>query len=161
MSKGYRQNVGAILRRHDDLLLMCERIRPAGSWQFPQGGVDASEDLEEAMWRELGEELGFAEPRTLCTVVAQGPGCTYDFPPGYDAPIARRYRGQLQTLYLLDFHGDDDDFDLQRDAHPEFRDIRWVKPSQAVELIWEFKRPVVSETLRAFADALTAGYTAI
>jgi len=158
MTLGYRTNVGALLRRADNLLLMCERITPSGTWQFPQGGVDAGETHESAMWREITEELGFEAPKELCELVGVGPATTYDFAPDYDAPITRRYRGQLQTLFLLDFHGTDDNFDLAWHDEPEFRDTRWVTVEQSLELIWGFKRPVLEATFSALSNELQRGF---
>lgn len=149
-SRTYRRNVGAILRRPDGLILMCERAQSPNAWQFPQGGVKRKEDRLEALWREIEEELGLVPAQDFCTVVGPGPEVSYDFPPGARERIAQRYRGQTQVLYLLDFHGSDDDFDLDYDDHPEFCDLRWVTVQEAIDLIWEMKRPVLEQT----ADAL-------
>jgi putative (di)nucleoside polyphosphate hydrolase len=145
-SDTYRTNVGAIIRE-GDRILMCERIEPEGIWQFPQGGVDPGETHVEALWRELGEELGLRAPREALAIVARGPAVPYDFPDDYDAPIARHYRGQMQTLFVLDFSGSDQEFRLDAHHEPEFRSFRWVTVEQAVDLIWDFKRPVLEATL--------------
>ena len=31
---------------------------PSGFWQMPQGGIDKNENPEEAVWREMKEEIG-------------------------------------------------------------------------------------------------------
>lgn len=157
---GYRANVGVILRRHDDLILLCERLRPADTWQFPQGGIDEGESAEEAMWRELTEELGLEHPQEVCSIVAEGPATTYDFAPDYDAPIAKKYRGQRQTLFLVDFHGTDSDFRLDWYHKPEFCDFRWVTAEDALDLMWGFKRPVLEATYDALAAEFAAGFGA-
>src|SRR5689334_381169 len=54
----YRPNVAGILRNRDGKILICERIHVRNAWQFPQGGVDEGETLEEALVRELWEEIG-------------------------------------------------------------------------------------------------------
>ena len=56
-SEGYRLNVGIILRNPDGRLLWARRIGQ-DAWQFPQGGIAEQESLEEAMYRELREEVG-------------------------------------------------------------------------------------------------------
>lgn len=147
--KPYRDNVGAILRRADGDILLAERIDEADAWQFPQGGVDAGESKRDAMWREVSEELGLREPRRVCEVVAVGPATTYDFPPDYTRPIGRDFRGQRQTLFLLDFAGTDELFDLDRHHAPEFQSVRWVRPSRAVDLIIPMKRVVLERTVEA------------
>ena len=145
----YRPNVGAVLRRDDGLLLMCERLSPRGVWQFPQGGIDAGESIEQALWRELGEELGFTDPRSICAVVAQGPPVRYDFPADYDAPVARLYRGQEQTLFLLQFAGTDSDFALDQFVEPEFASFGWFGLDETIDRLWEFKRGVLLNSLDA------------
>ncbi|MEO1273643.1 MAG: RNA pyrophosphohydrolase [Myxococcota bacterium] len=150
----FRLNVGAILRRSDGRLLMAERIDMLNTWQLPQGGVDAGEDLETAMWRELEEELGLSPPQDTCHIIAQGPSVRYTYPPELDIPIARRFAGQDQTLFLLGFTGTDDNFDLNHHHKPEFRTIRWVTPDEAIALMWAIKRPVLVETLNVLADHL-------
>ena len=53
----FRPNVAAILRRPDGRILIGERHDFPGSWQFPQGGIHGTETPEEALRRELAEEL--------------------------------------------------------------------------------------------------------
>ncbi|MEJ2553423.1 MAG: RNA pyrophosphohydrolase [Gammaproteobacteria bacterium] len=54
---GYRPNVGIILSNDRGRLLWARRIGQ-DAWQVPQGGIHASETPEEALFRELNEELG-------------------------------------------------------------------------------------------------------
>ena len=54
----YQENVAAILRNARGEILICERVSVKGAWQFPQGGVDEGETLEQAMVREVWEEIG-------------------------------------------------------------------------------------------------------
>ena len=54
---GSRANVGMIVAHDDGRLLLAGRAGRKG-WQFPQGGVAPGESAEEAMYRELEEELG-------------------------------------------------------------------------------------------------------
>lgn len=56
-SDGYRPNVGIILTNRDGKLLWARRIRQ-DAWQFPQGGIRRRETPEQAMYRELAEEIG-------------------------------------------------------------------------------------------------------
>ena len=53
--EGYRLNVGIIIANADGQLLLAERRGQKGAWQFPQGGVDEDESVEQAFYRELLE----------------------------------------------------------------------------------------------------------
>ena len=54
---GFRPNVGIILLNQRNQVFWGKRIR-THSWQFPQGGIDRGETPEQAMFRELQEEVG-------------------------------------------------------------------------------------------------------
>lgn len=154
--KGYRENVGAILRRADGKLMLAQR--PGDGWQLPQGGVEAGESPEETLWRELGEELGFAEPQRVARIVGVGPPIRYDFPEGSTWRIARTYRGQEQTLFMLDFWGGPEDFRLDHHHTPEFVDVAWFELEEAVARMWALKRHILTGTLEALADVVARGY---
>ena len=59
-SEGFRANVGIILSNDDGRLLLAGRVGSKG-WQFPQGGMLQGESPEQAMYRELHEEVGLTE----------------------------------------------------------------------------------------------------
>lgn len=53
--------VAAVIVRDDGAVLVCRRApgkASAGLWEFPGGKVDDGETPEEALVREIGEELG-------------------------------------------------------------------------------------------------------
>src|SRR5665647_1007374 len=54
---GYRPNVGIIICNTHNQVFWGKRIREH-SWQFPQGGIKHGETPEQAMYRELMEEVG-------------------------------------------------------------------------------------------------------
>ena len=68
----YRTNVAAILRNAKKEILICERFGMPGAWQFPQGGIDAKETPEQALARELWEEIG-VDPGDFQVVERRGP----------------------------------------------------------------------------------------
>jgi putative (di)nucleoside polyphosphate hydrolase len=142
----YRPNVAAILRGADGRVLIGERISVSGAWQFPQGGVDDTETLEQALFREVEEEIG-VRPELIKILETRG-GYRYEFPKGrlkYGI-----YAGQEQTYYLCDFSGTDADIHL--DAHqPEFSKHKWIKPEE-FRLSWvpKFKRPTYVAVFKDF-----------
>ena len=56
-SEGYRANVGIVLMRGTGEVFLGQRTGGRG-WQFPQGGVRQGEPVEQALYRELQEEIG-------------------------------------------------------------------------------------------------------
>ena len=57
---GFRPNAGIILLNHRNQVFWGKRLR-THSWQFPQGGIKHGESPEQAMYRELHEEVGLRE----------------------------------------------------------------------------------------------------
>jgi putative (di)nucleoside polyphosphate hydrolase len=143
---GYRPNVGIILCNSRNEVFWGKRIRQH-SWQFPQGGIDHGENPEQAMYRELMEEVGLAAEHVRIL------GRTRDW-LRYDVPNqwVRRdwrgnYRGQKQIWFLLRLTGRDCDVHLRASTHPEFDAWRWNHYWVAMESVVEFKRDVYRAAL--------------
>lgn len=142
----YRPNVAAILRKPNGKIFVAERIDFRGSWQFPQGGVDAGEDLIAALYREVQEETGIS--RSDYKIVACRTGYRYKFPNGHLKKGL--YCGQEQTYFLCDFHGDSSKIDLAHHTR-EFSDFKWIRPEK-FKLKWipRFKRRVFAAVMEDF-----------
>ena len=118
-----RANVAAILRNREGKILICERIHIRNAWQFPQGGVDDGETLEQALTRELHEEIGI-EPGDF-RIVEKRTGYHYMFPAGRK----KGFEGKDQTYFLCDFLADDSKINVAT-ASPEFRGWKWIAPAE-------------------------------
>ena len=141
----YRANVAAILRNIEGKILVCERINNLGAWQFPQGSVDKNETHEEALGRELWEEIGVI-PRDYRIVLKKGP---YRYGFGH---AKKGFHGKEQHYFLCDFREADSRIDVNR-PHPEFRAYRWIWPEE-FQLRWlsEMKHEVYRAVLLDFFD---------
>ena len=58
---GYRPNVGIVVANDYGQVLWARRIGGHDAWQFPQGGINEDETPEQALYRELHEEIGLSE----------------------------------------------------------------------------------------------------
>lgn len=148
----YRPNVGVVLFHPDGRVWLGRRARTAGphNWQFPQGGVDAGEDLDSAARRELAEETGASS----VTYLGRTDGwIVYDFPADFAGPKASRgFRGQKQVWFAFRFDGAESEFDLCAHHEPEFDAWRWGYLAEAPELIVPFKRAAYELVAAAFAQ---------
>lgn len=149
-SQGFRANVGIILTHADGRVLWAKRIGQ-DAWQFPQGGVRAGESAEQALYRELEEEVGL-RPEHVEVV-----GCTrgwlrYRLPRRY----VRRHSqpvciGQKQKWYLLHLHAPETCVRFDRSDQPEFDGWRWVDYWHPVDQVVFFKREVYRRALDELA----------
>ena len=147
MAKKYRPNVAGILQRPDDgRILIAERMGIPGAWQFPQGGVDKGETAEEALFREMEEEIGL-QPSDY-EVVEQRDGYRYEFPKG--EKLRKKHTGQEQTYFRCHFTGEESAIRL--DLHDqEFSASKWILPEEFdMDAVPEFKREVYRRVWRDF-----------
>ncbi|MEU8889784.1 (deoxy)nucleoside triphosphate pyrophosphohydrolase [Streptomyces sp. NPDC048442] len=114
---------------HDGRLLAARRSAPpelAGRWELPGGKLEPGETPEQALVRELREELGVeAEP------VERIPG-EWQLPRGYVLQVwtARLLSGEPRPL----------------EDHDE---LRWLGPDESDTVDWlDLDRPAVAEAVR-------------
>lgn len=144
---GFRPNVGIILLDDNGQVFWAKRTRGNG-WQFPQGGINNNETAEEAMFRELYEEVGL-RPQHVDVL-----GCT----PGwlkYELPKKFHKRdsdplfvGQKQVYYLLKLIEHESVVNFNTTDSPEFESYRWVDFWYPANNVIHFKRPVYKRALK-------------
>lgn len=143
---GYRPNVGIILVNWKNEVFWGKRINQH-SWQFPQGGIKSGESPEEAMFRELREEVGLSAEHVRILGRTRG-WLRYDVPDQWVRREWRgNYKGQKQIWYLLKLVGRDCDVSLRASSHPEFDAWRWNAYWVPLESVIEFKRDVYQRAL--------------
>jgi len=138
---GYRPNVGIILCNAKNEVFWGKRIREH-SWQFPQGGIDKGESPEQAMFRELYEEVGLQSQHVRILGRTKN-WLRYEVPAQWIKREWRSsYKGQKQIWFLLRLTGRDCDVSLRASGHPEFDAWRWSEYWVPLESVIEFKREV-------------------
>lgn len=143
---GYRPNVGVILANPRDDVFWGKRVNQH-AWQFPQGGIQAGESPEQAMYRELEEETGL-KPDHVRILGRTRHWLRYQVPERWMRHDWRgAYRGQKQIWYLLRLTGRDSDVKLRASGHPEFDAWRWQGYWIPLESVIEFKREVYRQAL--------------
>jgi len=149
-SDGYRPNVGIILSNAEGRLFWARRIGQ-NAWQFPQGGIAAEESPEEALYRELAEEVGLQPDHVQILASTKG-WLRYRLPPNL---IRRRSHpvciGQKQVWFLLRLVGSETDVHLDFSDVPEFDQWRWVDYWHPLSEVVSFKRKVYRCALEQFA----------
>jgi putative (di)nucleoside polyphosphate hydrolase len=141
---GYRPNVGIVLCNDRGQVFWARRCGRNG-WQFPQGGIHAHETPEQAMFRELHEEVGL--PPQLVEVLGRTRGWLHYDIPGEYRRRGGPFRGQKQVWFLLRLLGQDADVRLDACHKPEFDSWRWIDYWSPVEHIIAFKREVYQRAL--------------
>ncbi len=148
---GFRPNVGIILVNGRNEVFWGKRVREH-SWQFPQGGIKRGETPEQAMFRELHEEVGLM-PEHVRIIARTRDWLRYEVPDHWVRREWRgHYRGQKQIWFLLRLVGRDTDVSLRASAHPEFDAWRWHDYWIPLEAVIEFKRDVYRLALDELAS---------
>ncbi|MDR1367456.1 MAG: RNA pyrophosphohydrolase [Candidatus Accumulibacter sp.] len=151
--EGYRPNVGIVLCNAKNEVFWGKRIREH-SWQFPQGGIKRGETPEQAMYRELYEEIGL-RPEHIGILGKTKDWLHYDVPDQWVKREWRgNYKGQKQIWFLLRLVGRDCDVSLRASDHPEFDAWRWNDYWVPLDTVIEFKRDVYQRALKELARFL-------
>lgn len=144
---GFRPNVGIILTNSRGELLWARRIGGQDAWQFPQGGIKHHESAEQALYRELEEEVGLSPQDVAILGVTRG-WLRYRLPARYVRQQQPVCVGQKQKWFLLRFLGSDDQVNLALNDSPEFDHWRWVSYWYPINNVVAFKRDVYRRALR-------------
>lgn len=152
-SQGYRANVGIILCDDSGRLFWARRVGRAG-WQFPQGGIQPGETPEQALFRELHEEVGLGAEHVQIIGSTQD-WLRYQLPEHYQRPdILPLCIGQKQIWFMLRFTGDEAALQLDTGETPEFDAWRWVEYWHPLSEVIFFKREVYRQALSELAPLL-------
>ena len=153
-AKGYRPNVGIILTNAAGQVFWAKRVGQE-AWQFPQGGINDNEKVEDALFRELYEEVGllasdvkilaqsrcwlkYRLPRRLVRSHQSRPVCI----------------GQKQKWFLLKLEAAESKIKFDATIKPEFDDWHWVSYWYPLHEVIAFKKDVYRKALKEFRPYL-------
>lgn len=140
----YRKNVAVFVLNNSGCILICERVDVLGAWQLPQGGIEEGETPEDAMFRELHEEIG----TNMVEVLGRLPQ-----PIAYEWPEHLRdrgYLGQEQEYFLVRLKSAATINLAASCVPPEFRSYRWVGAQGFCEAVGGFKRQAYLNAIAQF-----------
>ena len=145
----FRANVGAVICEAAGQVLAFERSDVPGAWQLPQGGIDADEEPEAAVLREIQEEAGIVASRI--EALGRHPRLlAYELPR--DLRSRKTGRGQVQYWYY--FRADAAMLEPAIVLGSEFRAWRWLELRDLAADVVTFRRPVYEELVNHFEAAV-------
>lgn len=148
---GYRPNVGIVICNGFGQILWARRYGQ-NSWQFPQGGINQGETPEQAMYRELFEEVGLKKSDVRILATSKN-WLRYKLPKRmvrWDSlPLCI---GQKQKWFLLELVSDESAIDMIWSPKPEFDGWKWVSYWYPIRQVVTFKRDVYRRALKEFSQ---------
>jgi len=133
-------SAGAILfrdtRGRREYLLL--KSRP-GDWEFPKGGVEGSEELQQTAIREVSEEAGIEEFRLI-----------NGFREDYDYVFQANGKTIHKTVHLFIAHS----FEASAELSKEHRDLQWRDYEQALNTITQDGPREILEEAHEFLEEL-------
>ncbi|MGI9251562.1 MAG: RNA pyrophosphohydrolase [Pseudohongiellaceae bacterium] len=151
-ANGYRPNVGIVICNRKGEVLWAKRAQ-RGGWQFPQGGIKQHETPEQAVLRELEEEVGLTGT-DVKVLHRTRDWLHYRLPARFIRREEPRCIGQKQVWFLLALEADDNKVALDKNPKPEFDDWRWVNYWHPVKEVIKFKKDVYQKALQELEQPL-------
>jgi putative (di)nucleoside polyphosphate hydrolase len=152
-SEGFRPNVGIILANAHGQVLWAKRIGH-DAWQFPQGGIQDGETPEQALYRELQEEVGLRPEHVRLLAQTRG-WLRYRLPHRYirqeSDPVCI---GQKQKWFLLQLIAPTSEIRLDASSPAEFDHWMWVSYWYPLGQVVSFKREVYRKALLELSSRL-------
>jgi len=147
----FRAGVGAVIvAPGGGTVLVFEREKIPGAWQFPQGGLEADEEPERAVYREIEEETGLTRAQLRLLGALPEP-LAYELPPA--ARSKKTGRGQVQYWFYFELIAPDTSIQLPQGG--EFVAWRWADFGEVVASSVEFRRGVYTRLQLYFRERVS------
>ena len=146
---GFRANVAMVISNGRGQILLAKRVGQK-AWQFPQGGIDQGESAQQALFRELYEEVGL-KSEDVKIVQQCKRWLRYHIPEKMQRKnVTPRCIGQKQRWFFLQLVGDQKKIDFNATGHPEFDAWEWVSYWYHINQVVSFKQNVYRQALAEF-----------
>ena len=149
MVNKYRRCVGMMILDSQNQILVGRRLdHPSGFWQMPQGGIDNNEFPEEAVWREMMEEIGTNNAELMYT---SSNWLNYEIPRATlnTLPWGGKYIGQTQKWFIFRFTGKEKEINVKTE-NPEFSEWKWSHHESLLINVVPFKKKIYAKILEEF-----------
>lgn len=153
----YRPSVVGCLINAEGNILLVSRIDDPTHWQFPQGGQEKGESPEEAILREMREELGTDKMEIIGR--SRPNVYRYSWKKSWrkrrqlgDPNVPMRnygFRGQRQTIFYLRYLGTNRHLKIDTTEHLAWK---WIEPSHLLAVVHPVRRPLAAIVLRELND---------
>ena len=150
---GFRPNVGIIIANDEGQVLWARRVGQ-DAWQFPQGGINSKESIEDALYRELKEETGL-DPGDVEIVGSTRGWLRYKLPKRMLRQNTSSFVGQKQRWYLLKMLASDEAVSFAHSETPEFDHWRWVSYWYPLGQVVSFKQEVYRKAMKELAPHIS------
>ncbi len=154
-TQGFRLNVAIVLINSQNNVLLAKRIKQ-NAWQFPQGGVNDNEDILDALYRELYEEIGLNK-EDVSIIATTKYWLRYTIPSRLLRLTDPLFVGQKQKWFLLKLNGEDSKIRFDLSVKPEFDSWQWVSYWYPIRMVIDFKKAVYCKALRELSNYINNG----
>lgn len=148
--QGFRLNVAIVLINQEGQILLAKRVKQ-NAWQVPQGGVNESESVLDALYRELEEEIGLTKKDVILLGNTKS-WFKYKIPVKMRRPEDPLFIGQKQKWFLLKLNVNDNQIRFDGNNKPEFDDWKWVSYWYPLRIVIDFKKSVYRRALRELSQ---------
>lgn len=149
---GFRSNVAIVIGNGRGKVFWAKRLGQR-AWQFPQGGIDPGESAEQALYRELYEEVGL-ESGDVKIVQQSKRWLRYHIPEKMQRKHSLpRCVGQKQRWFFLRLTGEQKKINFNVTNSPEFDAWEWVNYWYPINAVISFKKNVYRQALVEFSSA--------